>query len=503
MTDDEESSNHTFSVVIPTWNEAPWLPRLLESLRKVAAFTQIIVSDNASVDGTAEIASKWECEIIEGGRPALARNRGAKRATGDVLVFVDADVELSEQVMARLIEGFADPATTLIHFRLLPSSSSRFIRLCYTILHLYTSMCLRMGISQGSAPLIAIRREVFQSVGGFDVGIKVAEDADLLRRVQRTHNGVKYITEPPIRVSSRRFDIENPLLYAIKCVTWGILRLLRLKVSLVDYKWVLHTGSELALKAPPTHSLPSGGERRPFVSIIIPTKQEAKYLRVGLESLKPAASADAYEIIVVDGGSTDGTIEIAESYPGLLQVTSEKARASIPKARNAGAEIGSGVLLFHTDADVVVPDIERLLERMLEVFDKDRSIVAATVRVLPNPLEATRRDRIIHWLANTHFRLSFKYGAYFARGECQFVLAEAFNAVGGYDERLVCGEDCDLFKRLSRKGRVVFLNELFVFHSVRRFRRWGYLRTFGVYVRECIWRAIFSRSYVREWEVVR
>ena len=77
------------------------------------------------------------------------------------------------------------------------------------------------------------------------------------------------------------------------------------------------------------------------------------------------------------------------------------------------------------------------------------------------------------------------------------------NAVGGYNSGFVAGEDCDLFRRLARIGRIVFIADSCVYHSPRRFRQIGYVRVLGIYVREWLWMNIMHRSYVREWPVVR
>src|SRR6266581_3037530 len=82
------------SVIVPTWNEAKYLPTLLESLKhQTIPPDEVLVADSGSSDETPEVARRAGAIVLEGERrgPGEGRNRGARAATGDVLVFVDAD----------------------------------------------------------------------------------------------------------------------------------------------------------------------------------------------------------------------------------------------------------------------------------------------------------------------------------------------------------------------------------------------------------------------------
>ena len=97
------------TIVIPAKNEAKLIPKLLTSLvlqdYKPISHTKVYLADAASTDGTPEIArsySDWlNIEIIEGGLPAVGRNAGARRATTPYVLFLDADIELSDPTLVR------------------------------------------------------------------------------------------------------------------------------------------------------------------------------------------------------------------------------------------------------------------------------------------------------------------------------------------------------------------------------------------------------------------
>lgn len=77
-----------FSIVIPTYNEEEYLPKLLESI-KMQSYDdyEIIVADANSNDRTREIAEEYGCIVVEGGLPAVGRNNGAKVAKGEIILF--------------------------------------------------------------------------------------------------------------------------------------------------------------------------------------------------------------------------------------------------------------------------------------------------------------------------------------------------------------------------------------------------------------------------------
>ena len=204
----------------------------------------------------------------------------------------------------------------------------------------------------------------------------------------------------------------------------------------------------------------------------------------------------------MDGASTDRTVDEARPFADVLITDSELAARGIAHARNVGVAASHGEVIFHTDADVFVPDTEQFLWKLADCFD-DQEVVAVEAAVMPYPWDSTRLDNLIHRIANAFFRSSLWYGALFSRGECQIVRRTAFDRIGGYEGRFVSGEDCDLFKRISRIGKIRYLSGTCVHHSTRRFRQVGYWRVLGIYLREWFWMNAFDRSYLTEWEVVR
>ena len=226
------------SFVVPAWNEAPWLPRLLRALRAWPRLHEIIVADNDSADATTEIANAFGCRVIPGGRPAIARNRGAAEAAGELIVFVDADAVPPREALDRILKVFAErPAVIGLHFPLRPLTVNPLVRLCYATMDGYIHLLSKMGCTQGVGTCIAVRADAYRRVGGFREDIAVGEDADFLRRLSDVGT-VLYDRSVVIYTSPRRLLVERGSFVA-KTVMWSTLRLCRLSVSGVDYRWAV------------------------------------------------------------------------------------------------------------------------------------------------------------------------------------------------------------------------------------------------------------------------
>lgn len=244
----------------------------------------------------------------------------------------------------------------------------------------------------------------------------------------------------------------------------------------------------------------------PLISIVIPTKNEAGYLDRTLAQFEGCLEKLHLEIIVSDANSTDATADIVRRYEARwgsrVKLVQQPGKQTIAIGRNLGARQASGDILFHMDADVRLPNMERFFAKIREKFEQPR-VVAATVPLWIYPEESGLDDKIYHLLMNSVIRISFFFKVFLAKGECQFVRRSAFERIGGYNEKLIAGEDCNLFYRLHKEGKIAYLHRLCVHHSPRRFRAYGYVRITLIYFREGLSMLFRHKSYVREWKPVR
>ncbi|MDJ0920331.1 MAG: TIGR04283 family arsenosugar biosynthesis glycosyltransferase [Henriciella sp.] len=219
------------------------------------------------------------------------------------------------------------------------------------------------------------------------------------------------------------------------------------------------------------------------LSIIIPTLNEAAALPATLENVA-ALSPQPLEVIVVDAGSEDATVDLA--LEAGVQVL-----ANLPKGRagqmNAGAAAARGDQLCFLHADTnVPPDFVSLTERVLA----DRGTALAAFVSIMRGARGVRRITTAHnflktWYAPLLFRpLSFVRGCRLVFGDQVMICRrEDFDAIGGFDPDQTIMEEADLCLRMVRegRGRVRQVNRK-VWSSDRRVAEWGFWKANATYL---------------------
>lgn len=192
------------------------------------------------------------------------------------------------------------------------------------------------------------------------------------------------------------------------------------------------------------------------ISIIIPALNEAENILSCLHSVKNQQGE--FEVIVVDGGSVDGTVEIAR--PSTRVIRTEKGRAV---QMNSGVRHCTGeVLLFlHADSQLP-PDGLLLVEHVLA----DPRVVGGTFRL--------RFDSQGFFLRLITFFTRFKFRYFHYGDQGIFVRRSIFEELKGFEEIPIM-EDVDFLRRLRRTGEVALLQQP-VTTSARRFLEHGILR---------------------------
>lgn len=196
----------------------------------------------------------------------------------------------------------------------------------------------------------------------------------------------------------------------------------------------------------------------PRLSFVVPAHNEEHELPASLRALRAAADASGktYELIVVDDASTDATADIARQF-GARVVTVH--RRQIAAARNAGARVARGEILFFVDADTrIAPDHVILGLRALAT-----GCSGGSARVLP--------DREMPFWANVFLQLfsAIYFTAGLGAGAFIFARRESFEAAGGFDEQYFAGEEVYLSRALKKLGRFKILREPIV-TSARKVR---------------------------------
>ncbi|MDF1496567.1 MAG: glycosyltransferase [Patescibacteria group bacterium] len=205
------------SIVIPTKNEEKNLPNLLKSIRlQTFSDYEIIIADANSDDRTRFIAQESGVKVVDGGLPGPGRNRGAEVAEGTIILFLDADVELSdpnflEANLNEMKDRGVNVATTLVK----PMSDSYLDKAMHEV---YNAFAVGVERVKPHAPgfCIFVKKHVHDDIGGFDETVVFAEDHEYVQRAVKEGYRFRVLRSVPISVSVRRLEKDGRLGIAFK-----------------------------------------------------------------------------------------------------------------------------------------------------------------------------------------------------------------------------------------------------------------------------------------------
>ena len=215
------------SIVIPAFNEEKLLPQILEQFPpdlRAAEDAELIVSDGGSGDRTIDIARAHGATVVlhtEARRQTIAegRNRGAVAARGQLLVFINADIRISDPARflreARRLAAAPGVAglTTVVH--VFPEEERLSDRLFHLWHNAYVRFLNLIGEGMGRGECQILTAEMFHRVGGYNAAMVAGEDYDLFRRV-RKHGRILMLPGVTVFESPRRFRK-----YGYLHILWG------------------------------------------------------------------------------------------------------------------------------------------------------------------------------------------------------------------------------------------------------------------------------------------
>ena len=189
-------------VIIPTYNEAGNIARLVAELRRYAPQAQVLVVDAHSPDGTADAARHAGATVLPAPQPGRAAqmNHGAAHATGELLYFVHADVRLHPDFVATITQAVADGyAAGCFRFRF----DSR-----HPLLRINSYGTRFKGImSRGGDQTLFITRALFGQLGGFDERFVIMEDFEIIQRIRQVARF--FIAPHAVTVSARKYETNS------------------------------------------------------------------------------------------------------------------------------------------------------------------------------------------------------------------------------------------------------------------------------------------------------
>ncbi len=235
-----------FSIVIPTLNEELFLPKLLNDLLKQKEKDfQVIIVDGYSQDKTPFIVKnyqkKMKIDFFQNNKKNVSsqRNFGALKAKGEYLVFLDADSRINSSFLKK-VKKFIEKNKGLIFLPyLLPDKKFKLYKPLFDISNILVELSQNLPKKFSLGGSIIIEKKFFQTIGGFDETLFIAEDHELIQRASSWGVKTKFIKNAYVYFSLRRIKKEGEFRFFYKYFIATTKRLLsneEIKKKIFDYQ---------------------------------------------------------------------------------------------------------------------------------------------------------------------------------------------------------------------------------------------------------------------------
>lgn len=216
------------------------------------------------------------------------------------------------------------------------------------------------------------------------------------------------------------------------------------------------------------------------ISVVIPAFNEEKYLSLALQSLTTLQTKKSFEVVVVDNGSSDGTSRVASGFADRLNlkilVEKKQGRGA---ARARGFREANGEIIVSLDADTQV--YADWLDTITDPLQDGVVATTTSCKIADCPVFTNALFNFIQPKAMVLYR--WVLGHYWLSGFSFAILKSVYEKSGGFNAHLQAQEDLDLSFRVTKLGKIKFINKPVIF-SGRRFKDgllvgiYDYIRSF-------------------------
>ena len=447
----------SIACIIPAYNEAPRIARVLDAVVGHPDVAEIIVIDDGSIDNTSTIVAAYpSVRYIKHAKnkgKSSAVYTGINEAASDYILFLDADLlGLTKEAISKLIQpvkgGYADVSISLRKNT--------------------PTLWRKLGVDYISGERVIPKKIFLDNTEGItsipNFGWEVFTNRRLIEQ----------------KCSIAIVPWEN-VISPFKEDKYGFIRGL-----IGDFGMLLDIFKTISFYEPVyqiymMRKLMQVSKKKagaPRVSLVIPAYNEEKYIGECLQYAIKNSRGFFHEIIVVDNASTDRTAQVVSSFPGVRIIREESK--GLTHARQCGYKATTGDILAYVDADTHMP--EGWVERIITSFKKDSNLVCLSGPYVYYDSTTIQKFFVaIYWhlLAVPMYHLT----GYMVVGGNFAIRRDTLDKMNGFDTTITFyGEDTNIGRRAAEFGKVVFSTRFKMYTSARRLQGQGTLKTARIYV---------------------
>lgn len=217
---------------------------------------------------------------------------------------------------------------------------------------------------------------------------------------------------------------------------------------------------------------------KPFFSIIIPTLNEEHFLPLILSDLERQKEKN-FEVIIIDGASTDKTRKIAKEFSKKLKLSFYQVKKrNVSFQRNLGAQKSKGEFVVFLDADASVSSY--FAKKLHSYILRTKGLVFLPALA---PDEMNSQTKVVFNFTNFIVEMSQSIGRPFSSGGSMIFERNFFDFIGGFPENVFMSEDHQIIQKVYKYGvKARFMRNIKVKMSMRRMKKEGELKLLYKYV---------------------
>lgn len=412
------------SIVTPSYNQAEYLEQtILSVLNQNYPNLEYIIIDGGSTDGSVEVIKKYENKLAywiseKDNGQSDALNKGFRLVTGEIIGWINSDDWYEENTFEKVIN--------------------------------YLVSNPNKNVLMGDCNLVDENGIIFDKVVNYERGFDELKQHWVPRSIP---------TQPAIFFRKKLLDkyglLDETLHYAMDYDLWMRFamhnRFYHIDQTFANYRF--HTsskgGDQNWEKFVPDCKIVYNRYCNPLVSVIIPCYNYAHYLKKGVESVIRQTYQN-FEIIIVNDGSTDNTLNVANSlkrefYNYDITIIDQENSGHPAISRNNGIKVANGKYILPLDADDMIDTT--MIEKCVSLLENNKSIsIAYTDQVYFN--ESGRKlvptiEYDFQYLIKNNFI-----------GSCSLFRKSTWDQVGGYDESIAGYEDWEFWISCGKLGNI-------------------------------------------------